>query len=113
MIRHDEVDASPEVVDVGAAELRVGGKGRKGGGPLVTKGAQVGIPGDRIREGLAGGTRGSSGAAGASEGKSSLGGVEVRTVHEGEQGLVAEGGGDGAVEQVRHVSCIVVWLIIL
>jgi hypothetical protein len=34
--RHDEVDAAPEVVDVGAAELRVGGEGRQGGGPVVT-----------------------------------------------------------------------------
>jgi hypothetical protein len=101
---HDEVDAAPKVVDVGAAELRVGGEGRQGGSPMVTKGAQVSIPGDRVGEGLAGGARGGSGAAGAGESESPLGRVEVCAIREREQGLVAEGGGDGAVEQVRHVS---------
>ena len=70
----------------------------------VRRTPQVCIPGDSVGEGLARGARGRSGAASAGEGESPLGGVEVRAIREGEQGLVAEGGGDGAVKQVRHVS---------
>ena len=89
----------------GAARSLVGGvRWRESAAPVVTKGAQVSILGDRIGEGLAGGARGGSGAAGAGESESPPGGVEVRAIREGEQGLVAEGGGDGTVKRVRHVS---------
>jgi hypothetical protein len=43
---------------------------------------------------LAGGARGGSRAAGAGEGESSLGGIEVCAIRGREQGLVAEVGGD-------------------
>ncbi len=48
------MDAVPEVVDVGAAELGVGSKGLQGVGPLVAEGAQakVHLPGDGVRERL-------------------------------------------------------------
>ena len=64
--RHDEVDAVPEVVYVGAAELRVGGEGRQGVSPLVTEGAEVRLPGDGVRERLAGSASNGGGEASAS-----------------------------------------------
>ena len=59
----------------GAARSLVGGvRWRESAAPVVTKGAQVSILGDRIGEGLAGGARGGSGAAGAGESESPPGG---------------------------------------
>ena len=46
------MDAVPEVVEVGAAELRVGGESRQGVSPLVAEGAEVCLPGDDVRERL-------------------------------------------------------------
>ena len=50
--RWDEMDAVPEVVDVEAAELGVGGKGRQGVGPLVAEGVKVRLPDNVVRERL-------------------------------------------------------------
>ncbi len=80
--RHDEVDAVPEVVDVGAAELRVGGEGRQGVHPLFAEGAEVCLPGDSVGEGLAGGSGDGGGAAGAGKGQTPLRRVEVCAVGE-------------------------------
>ena len=88
------------------AAARGAGPGRRApaGRVHVRTGGRSVLPCDRVGEGLARGARGRSGVVRAGEGESPLGGVEVCAVGEGEQDLMAEGGGDGTVEQVRHVS---------
>ncbi len=64
----------PEVVDVRAAELGVGGKGVQGVGPLVAEGAKVHLPGDGVRERLTRSVGDGGRVAGAGEASPRLGG---------------------------------------
>ncbi len=80
------MDTVPEVVaSMLTLRVRVSGKGRQGVGPLVAEGAEVHIPGDGVRECLAGSASNGGRAASAGEGEPLLGRVGVRAVGEGEQ----------------------------
>ncbi len=101
--RHDEVDAVPKVVDVGTTELGVGGESRQSvrHGPLVAEGAEVHLlvtVSESVWPEAPGASDGSRTTC-PGQGKPPLGGVKVRSVVEGEQGLMAEGRPGGAVEQ--------------
>ena len=94
---HDEGDGGPQVVDQGAANLRVRAEGLQKGWPLALHGTEVRLADDLLVE-LRRARRG--GAAGAGEGAPALEGVEVLALREGEERLVAEGGGGGVVFEV-------------
>ena len=71
-------------------------EGLKEGGPLRLHGAEVGLTCDLLLESR--GT-GGGGAAGAGKGAAPFEGVEVLALGEGEERLVAEGGGGGVVQE--------------
>ncbi len=63
----------------------------------------MGIAGDGVGQGLAGGPGHRGGAARPGEGEAAYERIKVRAVGQRQQGLVAEGGRGGAVEEIGHV----------
>ena len=95
---HDKGDAHPEVVDVGAAELRGAGEAGAHVVPLGLKRAEVGVPRAGFGEAGGGGRGGGGGAPGAGEGESPFAGLEVLAIGEDQDGVVAEDGGGRVIQ---------------
>jgi hypothetical protein len=85
---HDEGNAHPEVVDVGAAELPGAGEAGAHVVPLSLKRAEVGVPRAGFGEAGGGGRRGGGGAPRAGKGESPFAGREVLALGEGQDGVV-------------------------
>jgi hypothetical protein len=101
---HDEDDAHPEVVDVGAAELPRAGEVEAHVVPLSLESAEVGVPRARLGKAGGGGRGGGGGAPGAGEGESPFAGIEVLALGKGQDSVVAEDGGGRVVQHGVEVG---------
>jgi hypothetical protein len=103
---HDERDAFPHAVDVGAAELVGAAEVDLDGGPVIAEFKENRAATDGVDEGAAGGGLEPGGTTCDGECETALDGVEVRSFGEGELELVTEWCAGGRVEKGGSVGLL-------